>query len=262
MIVLAIDTALKACSVAILRDGEGVFDKFDLLEKGHAEILPLMVARGLDAAAVRPDQIDRIAVTIGPGGFTGVRVGLAFARGFAVGRGPTATPSPLSDKGSTGDRRQPQTPIIGIDTLTGLFHSFSNRENDLPTAVIADARRGEVFGALFDERGETLLKPFAAPPETVSAQLVHSLNGRRANLIDPDGFFSDRFSPDDSYKETSSVNDNWQRLPSKPGVMPLILAALGADKNPADYPPTPLYLRSPDAKPAKATALDLFSGLT
>jgi tRNA threonylcarbamoyladenosine biosynthesis protein TsaB len=87
MIVLGIDTSLDACSVAIVRDGETLAHLHEPMARGQAERLAPMVREAAVKADVGFPQIDRIAVTTGPGSFTGVRVGLSFARALALSLG-------------------------------------------------------------------------------------------------------------------------------------------------------------------------------
>ncbi|GAM97212.1 tsaB protein [alpha proteobacterium U9-1i] len=84
MIVLAIDTALDACSVALTRDGEALAALSERMDKGQAERLAPMVRETMAEAGMTFASLDRIAVTTGPGSFTGVRVGLSFARALAL----------------------------------------------------------------------------------------------------------------------------------------------------------------------------------
>lgn len=84
MIVLAIDTSLDACAVAIVRDGEVLAHLHESMTRGQAERLAPMVREAAQQAGVTFAQLDRIAVTTGPGSFTGVRVGLSFARALAL----------------------------------------------------------------------------------------------------------------------------------------------------------------------------------
>ena len=87
MIVLAIDTALDGCAVAIVRDETTLASISEPMQRGQAERLAPMAREAVEAAGVRLAEIDRIAVTTGPGSFTGVRVGLSFARALALALG-------------------------------------------------------------------------------------------------------------------------------------------------------------------------------
>src|SRR5262249_11140968 len=92
MRVLAIDTALEACSVAVL-DTERADVRFHesiAMQRGHAEALMPLVARVLARSSLDFSALDRIAVTTGPGSFTGLRVGIAAARGIALAAGKPA----------------------------------------------------------------------------------------------------------------------------------------------------------------------------
>jgi tRNA threonylcarbamoyladenosine biosynthesis protein TsaB len=84
MLVLAIDTALNACSGAIVRDGQTLASRIEPMARGQAERLAVLVDELMQEAGVSFGGIDTIAVTRGPGAFTGLRVGLAFARGLAL----------------------------------------------------------------------------------------------------------------------------------------------------------------------------------
>lgn len=87
MIVLALDTALGACSAAVVDDGRTLAARSEPMTRGHQERLAPLVAEVVAEAAVGFDRLDRVAVTRGPGSFTGLRVGLAFARSLALARG-------------------------------------------------------------------------------------------------------------------------------------------------------------------------------
>ena len=81
MKILAVDTALGACSVALLDDGKILAHVFEPMDRGHAERLAPMVDEAMKKAGMDFSSLDRLAVTTGPGTFTGQRVGLAFMRG-------------------------------------------------------------------------------------------------------------------------------------------------------------------------------------
>jgi tRNA threonylcarbamoyladenosine biosynthesis protein TsaB len=122
--ILAADTALGACSVAVL-DGEKILaHRFVLMDRGHAEALAPMVEETMQNAGIAFAILDRLAVTTGPGTFTGQRVGLAFMRGLRI-----ALKKPLS----------------GVTTLAAMA-AQAMAETGLPrAAAIHDARRDEFY---------------------------------------------------------------------------------------------------------------------
>lgn len=113
MILLAIDTALASCSACVYDSAtDKIFaEERELMERGHAEALPPMVARVMVASGVQYRDLNRIAVTTGPGTFTGIRIGLSFARALGLS---------LNIK------------VVGIDTPTAL--RFANVNDGLPQA--------------------------------------------------------------------------------------------------------------------------------
>jgi tRNA threonylcarbamoyladenosine biosynthesis protein TsaB len=113
MIVLALDTALDACSVAIARDDAVLANLSERMQRGQAERLAPMAREAADAAGVSFSELDCVAVTTGPGSFTGVRVGLSFARALALA---------LSK------------PCIGVSTLEAL--ALQGGEEGLRAALI------------------------------------------------------------------------------------------------------------------------------
>jgi tRNA threonylcarbamoyladenosine biosynthesis protein TsaB len=127
MKILAADTALGACSVAILEGERIIAHRWAAMIRGHAEALAPMVQEVLDEAGATLAGIDRLAVTTGPGTFTGQRVGLAFMRGLRLAL----------------DR-----PLVGITTLAAMAAAVEQKSGLI--AVVHDARRGEAYGALYD----------------------------------------------------------------------------------------------------------------
>ncbi|MGC2824796.1 MAG: tRNA (adenosine(37)-N6)-threonylcarbamoyltransferase complex dimerization subunit type 1 TsaB, partial [Pseudolabrys sp.] len=144
MHVLAIDTALEACSVAILDT-----DLSDVrvhesvpMQRGHAEALMPLIARVLDRAQLAFAALDRVAVTTGPGSFTGLRVGIAAARGIALAAGK---------------------PAIGLSTLATFAAPFIAADDTLPVVVAIDARHDHVYLQVFGPGGRTVVAPRVAP---------------------------------------------------------------------------------------------------
>ncbi|HEY0106068.1 MAG TPA: tRNA (adenosine(37)-N6)-threonylcarbamoyltransferase complex dimerization subunit type 1 TsaB [Rhizomicrobium sp.] len=124
MRLLAVDTALGACSVALL-DGEAVLAHvFVPMERGHAEALAPMVQDAMAQAECDFAALDRLAVTTGPGTFTGQRVGLAFMRGLRVAL---------------------HKPLAGVTTLAAMGRQARDETGLAAYASLHDARRGEVY---------------------------------------------------------------------------------------------------------------------
>ncbi len=84
MIILALDTCLNACAGAVVRDGETLSKIVEPMQRGHQERIAAMTSELTAAANLAFADLDRIAVTVGPGSFTGLRIGLAFAKGLGV----------------------------------------------------------------------------------------------------------------------------------------------------------------------------------
>ena len=136
MRVLAIDTALEACSVAVLDTERSDVRAHESLpmQRGHAEALMPLIARVLDRAQLDFAALDRVAVTTGPGSFTGLRVGIAAARGIALAAGK---------------------PAIGLSTLAAFAAPFIAADDTLPVVVAIDARHDHVYLQVFGPGGRT-----------------------------------------------------------------------------------------------------------
>jgi tRNA threonylcarbamoyladenosine biosynthesis protein TsaB len=133
---LAVDTALGACSVAITADGETLAHCWVAMPRGHAEALAPMVGQVMAEASLAFADLDRLAVTTGPGTFTGQRVGLAFMRGLRIALGK---------------------PLIGLTTLEVMAAAAEAEAGTPLIAVLHEAKRGEVYGALY--RGREAILP-------------------------------------------------------------------------------------------------------
>jgi tRNA threonylcarbamoyladenosine biosynthesis protein TsaB len=210
MRVLAIDTSFEACSAAILDEGGMRWSERKIIGRGHSEVLPVMVASGLDRTALKIADFDRIGVVIGPGAFAGIRVGLAFARALRLGTAAVA---------------------IGVTSLEALAASVDDAGRVAP---VFDARRGQVYAALFAADRRQLVAPFVAPPAEAALRIgaaAATLAGSGAALVAP---HLDRGVP------ISSVRD----------IDPVAVARLAMNAEAPAVPPAPLYLRPPDAIPS------------
>jgi len=228
MLVLGIDTALQSCSVAILRDGEGGGDNYTRLPsrqaRGQAEILPPMVAKTLVEAGIAISDLDRIGVVVGPGGFAGVRVGLAFARGLALGTG---------------------IEIVGVTSLAALASGARSHAREF-TAAIIDARRDQVYAALYDRNGAAVIAPFVSEPKAAMSAIADRTGQSPVELVG------------DGADLLGAAPRSWAHAGAAGHIDAKNVALLAALAPHPSGPPAPLYLRAPDAKPAQPS---LFAGL-
>jgi tRNA threonylcarbamoyladenosine biosynthesis protein TsaB len=135
--ILAVDTALGACSVAVLDGEELLAHRFEEMARGHAERLAPMVEQTVAKSGIAFPDLDRLAVTVGPGTFTGQRVGLAFMRGLRIAL---------------------KRPLTGTTTLEAMAASTKAPR----AAAIHDARRQEAYLLLWED-GQTRLEPVVLP---------------------------------------------------------------------------------------------------
>lgn len=216
MKILSLDTAMAACSVAVIDTGKPLpmASAFMAMERGHAEVLPPLVAEVMKQSGVALSDIDRIAVTVGPGTFTGVRIGLAFARGLGLAR---------------------RLPVIGIDSLSAIA---ANEAARAPLLVVSDARNDEVYAAIFDARRNLIKAPHVTRTAVAADQVPSGalVLGTAADAV----------------INASGRNDLAR---SRAGDLPVAgqFARMATVEAPGTMP-SPLYLRAPDAKP-QATAL-------
>ena len=160
MIVLGLDTCLAACSVAVL-DGDRVLaHASEAMARGHQERLAPMAQAVMAEAGLVFARLDRIGATVGPGSFTGLRVGVAFAKGLA---------SAL------------EIPAVGVGSLEALAASAPGL-----TAAVIDARRDQVYLQVF-EAGEALMAPDVLPIEIAAARLAELARGRPLTLVGSGG---------------------------------------------------------------------------
>ena len=183
MLVLALDTTGPDCSCALVRDGATLVQASERIGRGHAERLAPMVEEAFAAAGLAPADVDRVAVCTGPGSFTGLRVALSFAKGFALPRG---------------------LPVVGVNALE-IGAEALRRDGDTLVGVMRDIRRGEIMFALYSH-GKPLDPPRAmtmAEAEELADECqagIHevetvdvALLGDLAASLDPDDYLPDAF---------------------------------------------------------------------
>src|SRR6478672_2357373 len=224
MRVLAIDTALGACAAAVLDSAAGAIlatESVGML-RGHAEAIMPMIARVMDAGRCEFADLDRVAVTVGPGSFTGLRVGIAAARGIALAAGK---------------------PAIGLSTLAAFATPLIAEDDTTHVVAAIDARHDNVYLQVFGIGGRTLVAPRVATIRdavraamTGPARIIGSA-ARQVAAAWPKGA-----EPPLQVEHRSAPDIDW-------------VARLGAAAAEGYGPPKPLYLRAPDAQPQDAARL-------
>ncbi len=152
MKLLAIDTSARHCAVCVLDDATGAVHR-DVRDigTGHAEILMGQIAGVLDAAGLAYGDLGRIAVCIGPGSFTGVRVGVSTARGLSLAL---------------------TIPAIGVTTLEAIAADAVPRAGGRTLFAAIDARRGQLYVQPFDAAANPQTEPAVAAIEDAQAMIA------------------------------------------------------------------------------------------
>lgn len=218
MRLLVLDTALGACAAALIDLGGGgvLAQESEEMERGHAEALFPLLARLGEVAGTPLTAIDRIVVTIGPGSYTGLRVGIAAARAFGLAAG---------------------APVVGVSTLSALAAPLVGREAGRLICPAIDARHGQVYASVLDANGRAIIEPRLAPVRDI-ARLIGSgpvsLVGSGADAVAKEAW---AIGLDAVVLDRAQAPDiRW-------------IARLGALADPDLAPPRPIYLRGPDAQP-------------
>ncbi len=206
---LAVDTALGGCSVALLDGNDIRAHIFEPMDRGHAERLAPMVEEAMHGIPF--GALDRLAVTTGPGTFTGQRVGLAFMRGLRLAL---------------------KIPLTGVTTLEAIAAAAMDEAALSRAAVIHDARRDEAY-LLLRDGDKVVQQPVVLPFQDAIARIrlfgACAVAGTGAvaaqETLGGDFFLSSVRQPD-----------------------ALWVARLAAGLPPSPDAPGPLYLRAPDAK--------------
>lgn len=158
MIILAIDTAGIDCSAAVYDSSSKTLlsTVTEEIGKGHAERLMAVIDQALAEASVDLHGVGRIAIVIGPGSFTGIRVGVAAARGFALSLG---------------------IECVGVTTLETLAGSYLDKNPGSPVVVTMDAKREEIYAQAFSSQGAALNEAAALSADG-ARQLVASFSAQ------------------------------------------------------------------------------------
>jgi tRNA threonylcarbamoyladenosine biosynthesis protein TsaB len=220
MLILAIDTALDACAAGVLDTSAGklIAQESLAMKRGHAEALMPLIARVMKASGIAFADLDRIAVTTGPGSFTGLRVGLSAARGIAL----------AADK-----------PVVGLTTLAAYAAPVVSEGAEQPVISAIDARHDHVYFQVVRGNGSSLILPHLAPVE----EALGASRFGAAHLVG---------------NAAKILADRWPahalppfKVDPQPAPDIVWVGWLGAAVSPEIAPARPYYLRAPDAKPQK-----------
>jgi len=204
---LGIETSSRQGSVALVEADQVVSLRLHHELNRHGERMLPLVEELLAEAGWSLQSLDRIGVGIGPGSFTGLRIGVALAQGIALGLG---------------------CPVVGVSSLQAMV--FAAPPSDLPTAAVLDARRDEYFVALFSSAGAELVGPRTISQVDAERTLVELAGGPLRVLGLPAVTWSNGFQSD--------LTD----LPSAAAT-----GRLAALLDPAQHPALPAYIRAADA---------------
>jgi tRNA threonylcarbamoyladenosine biosynthesis protein TsaB len=217
MLILAIDTALDACAVAVLdtRTTQLLAHASVPMKRGHAEALMPLLADVMARSGIGFNDLDRVAVTTGPGSFTGLRVGLSAARGIGLASGK---------------------PVVGITTLAAYAAPVVSESGEHPIVSAIDARHDHVYFQVVSGNGTSLVRPRVAP---IAEALEAAQFGAPHLVGNAAGLLAARWpadAPPASVDAQPAPDISW-------------IGWLGAAVDPHTALARPYYLRAPDAKP-------------
>lgn len=223
MRILALDTATTGCSVALWRDGEFAAWDYREMARGQAEALLPMVRRVLNEARTAAADLDLIAVTRGPGAFTGLRIGLATARAMALAAG---------------------LPCLGVDTTEVVARGVAGEPVEGRLLIALDTKRSDFYVQFFAPDYKPL-----GPPQALPAAAVVELAGGGPSPLLVAGDAAGRVI---EILAAAGVRALAAQAPGLPDARRLAEIAAGRWRPGQTLPPPmPLYLRPPDAKPPR-----------
>jgi tRNA threonylcarbamoyl adenosine modification protein YeaZ len=218
MKILAIDTSGDACGACVYDADAGrtlaIFN--EIIGRGHAERLMDIISKVMKEACVEHSGLDRVAVCTGPGSFTGIRVGVATARGFGLGLG---------------------IPVIGVSELDALMEDLRMTAGDAATGVVLHTGRDEVYALFsFDTQFADAGVPFVCALNDLASGIGHPAEGL--------------FLAGTAASELADRMGGIATVSSQPDTASLeTIARIAATRTATAERPEPLYLRKPDAKP-------------
>jgi tRNA threonylcarbamoyl adenosine modification protein YeaZ len=225
MRILAIDTSCGATSACVLESGaaEPIALESLVMERGHAEALAPLLQRVVGALEGGFGSLDRVAATVGPGSFTGIRIGLATARAIGLA---------LS------------VPVIGVSTLTAYAGPLLAEPRPGVIAAAIDARHGRVYLQLLEASGG---RPVLAPRLATIREATRLLGSGPVRLAGSGAPLIAAEAARTGLTVEIAGNVAFPDIRS--------VARIGLVADPSEAPPRPLYLKPPDAQPAENAAI-------
>jgi tRNA threonylcarbamoyladenosine biosynthesis protein TsaB len=224
MKVLAFDTATDDTVVAAAEDGYPLFERTVPPSDGRPQHSQALLSMAAEAAEVLGgwEAVERLAVGVGPGTFTGIRIGVATAAGLAASSGFT---------------------VVGVSTLSALALTIAGLTDADRVMPLVDARRGEVFGCLHDNQGRPLGKDFVCGPDELIERLSEAGRTGPAPVVAGSGAVRFRDELLRAGLETEPAGSPVHRLAGRS------ICELGASAETTGTETLkPLYLRIPDAQ--------------
>ena len=228
MRILALDTALPAVCACVLDTGspEPLASETLVMERGHAEALLPLIERIMAQVEGGFASLDRVAVTVGPGSFTGIRVAISAARSFGVAL---------------------DIPVVGVSTLAAFAAPLvlepkapsKKPASPLPAVIVSaiDARHGQVYLQACSPSGAILMAPTVLPLSEAVEKLPPGplrITGSAAPLLAIAAWSAHREAEVEGETAATPI---------------LYVARLGMIADPQEAPPRPLYIKAPDVKP-------------
>jgi len=216
MRILALDTALEVCAACVLDTDDGeIASETQLMARGHAEALIPLVERVM-ARAGGFSQIDRIATTVGPGSFTGLRVAISAGRAFALAL---------------------RVPCVGVSTLAAMAAPYIADTDGLAVGAAIDARHGQIYFQLFSARGRSLIEARCMPAK----EAAKALGNTAVKLVGPGAAIL--------MEEARAIGAGASVAQLIPAPDIGWVARLGLVADPESSRPRPAYLKPADATP-------------
>jgi len=213
MHILAIDTSTEICSVALLKDNDVIIETSHKVKTGHSETVLIAVDHIIKEAGIKKTDINLVAAGLGPGSFTGLRIGIATAKGLAAAVG---------------------CDIRGVGTLHAIAENV--KDSVFPVLSVIDAKKGEVFCAVYSKEIQELMPPINIEPLLLK-DIITQQTLFVGNAVE---VYSDTFRKTLKDLYVAAGRELWYPRAS-------VIGRLAMDGNTAIKDITPIYVRASDA---------------